>query len=117
MVVTRHIINDVLVRARYAYAHFKQLLQSDQHKNAAIFVDEIFLVDKSDLQALTEIAKLCEGRNIWLAITGMYTNKIKPEEVEAAFAKLDFYIPELHNPIRNSSAIIKHAHPEFKKGM
>ena len=92
-------------------------MQSDQHKNAAIFVDEIFLVDKSDLQALTEIAKLCEGRNIWLAITGMYTVNIKPEEVEAAFAKLDFYIPELHNPIRNSSAIIKHAHPEFKKGM
>ena len=99
------------------FEDFKQLVQSDKYKNAAIFVDEIYLRYKSELKSLTDIAKLCEGRNIWLAITGMHRYNIYPEEVEPVFAELDFYIPELHNPIRNSSAIIKHAHPELKKGM
>ena len=93
------------------FDHFNQLLQSDKSKNTAIFVDEIYLRYKRDPQALTEIAKLCKGRTIWLTITAMDKHNVKPEEVEAAFAKLDFYIPELHNPIRNTSDIIKYAHP------
>ena len=96
------------------YKHLHQLIQSDQYKNAAIFVDELSIFKRAELKALIKTASSTEGRNIWLAITGMRQNQISPEEIKSEFEKEGFYIPKLDNPLRNSSAIVDFAYPSIK---
>ena len=96
------------------YEHLHQLIQSDQYKNAAIFVDELSIFKRAELKALIKTASSTEGRNIWLAITGMRQNQISPEEIKSEFEKEGFYIPKLDNPLRNSSAIVDFAYPSIK---
>ena len=66
------------------------------------------------VKALIKTASSTEGRNIWLAITGMRQNQISPEEIKSEFEKEGFYIPKLDNPLRNSSAIVDFAYPSIK---
>ena len=96
------------------YKHLHQLIQSDQYKNTAIFVDELSIFKRAELKALIKTASSTLGRNIWLAITGMRQNKISPEEIKSEFEKQGFYIPKLDNPLRNSSAIVDFAYPSIK---
>ena len=44
----------------------------------------------------------------------MRQNKVTPEEIQSEFEKKGFYIPELLNPLRNSSAIVESAYPNIK---
>ena len=96
------------------YNHLHQLIQSDQHKNAVIFVDELSVFKRAELKALIKTASSTAGRNIWLAITGMRQNQISPKEIKSEFEKEGFYIPKLDNPLRNSSAIVDFAYPSIK---
>ena len=96
------------------YEHLHQLIQSDQYKNAAIFVDELSIFKRAELKSLIKTASSTVGRNIWLAITGMRQNQISPEEIKSAFKEQGFYIPKLDNPLRNSSAIVDFAYPSIK---
>ena len=96
------------------YDHLHQLIQSDQYRNSAIFVDELSIFKSAELKALTKIASSTVGRDIWLAITGMRQNKIAPQKIKSEFEKNDFYIPSLDNPLRNTSAIVDFAYPSIK---
>ena len=96
------------------FEHMKELIQCEAYRDSAIFADELSIYDNDDLQALTEIATMCEHRTIWLAITFIRTEKVTKEKVKLDFEMQNFHIPELVNPIRNSKGIIKYAYPSIK---
>jgi len=97
------------------FEQMKQLIQSDEFQDAAIFADELKIKNNNDLQALTEIATMCEHRTIWLAITYIYTIRVTKQKIKSDFEMQNFHIPELVNPIRNSKGIVKFAYPSIKE--
>ena len=99
---------------RIDFEHFKELVQSEAFRDAAIFADELEVHDNDDLQALTDIATMYEQRTIWLAITYISNKNVTTEKVKSEFERHNFYIPELVNPIRNSKEIVKHSYPSIK---
>ena len=94
------------------FEHFKELVQSEAFRDAAIFADELQIYNNDELQALTDIATMYEQRTIWLAIT--IINNVSIENVKSEFEMHYFYIPELLNPIRNSKDIVKYAYPSIR---
>ena len=98
----------------FDFQHYKELVQSEAFKDAAIFADELEIRDNYELQALIDIVTLYEQRTIWLAITFIDITNFSIEKVKSDFEKHNFYIPELLNPIRNSKEIVKYAYPSIR---
>ena len=101
------------------FEHLIGLIQSDEYQHSAIFIDEVFIFNYSRcLKNLKKIAELCGERKLWIAISAITStvrgelNDITIDKVKKIF-KDDFYIPELLNPIRNSSGILKAAYPSL----
>ena len=101
------------------FEHLIGLIQSEEYQNSAIFIDEVFIFSYSRcLKNLKKIAELCGERKLWIAISAITStvqgelNDITIDKVKTIF-KDDFYIPELLNPIRNSSGILKAAYPSL----
>jgi len=97
------------------FEHFKELVQSEALRDAAIFADELEIYDNDELQALTDIVTVYQQRTIWLAITFIITRNISLEKLKSEFEMHNFYIPELLNPIRNSKEIVKYAYPSIRE--
>ena len=90
------------------------MIQSEQFKDFAVFADELSIFNEKELQALKNTFELNSDRIIWIAITGMRQNKISPEKIKSEFKSLNFYVPNLINPLRNSSKIIEFAYPSIR---
>ena len=90
------------------------MIQSEQFKDCAAFADELSIFNEKELQALKNTFRLNSDRIIWIAITGMRQNKISPEKIKSEFESLNFYVPNLLNPLRNSSKIIEFAYPSIR---
>ena len=90
------------------------MIQSEQFKDCAVFADELSIFNEKELQALKNTFELNSDRIIWIAITGMRQNKISPEKIKSEFESLNFYVPNLLNPLRNSSKIIEFAYPSIR---
>ena len=90
------------------------MIQSEQFKDCAVFADELSIFNEKELQALKNTFELDSDRIIWIAITGMRQNKISPEKIKSEFKSLNFYVPDLLNPLRNSSKIIEFAYPNIR---
>ena len=96
------------------FDYLKELVQSEEFRDAAIFADELEIRSNKDLQALIDIATMYEQRTIWFAITYIESSRVSTEKVKSEFQRHNFYIPELLNPIRNSKEIIKYAYPSIR---
>ena len=68
------------------FEHFKELVQSEAFRDAAIFADELQIFNNDDLQALTDIATMYEQRTIWLTIT--FITVVTKEEVKSEFTAI-----------------------------
>ena len=90
------------------------MIQSEQFKDCAVFADELSIFNEKELQALKNTFELNSDRIIWIAITGMRQNKISPEKIKSEFESLNFYVPNLLNPLRNSTKIIEFAYPSIR---
>ena len=90
------------------------MIQSEQFKDCAVFADELSIYNEKELQALKNTFNSNSERIVWLAITGMRQNKISPEKIKSEFEGLNFYVPKLMNPLRNSSKIIEFAYPSIR---
>ena len=74
----------------------------------------VVIYNEKELQALKNTFNSNSDRIVWLAITGMRQNKISPEKIKSEFEGLNFYVPKLMNPLRNSSKIIEFAYPTIR---
>ena len=96
------------------FDYLKELVQSEEFRDAAVFADELSIFSPDELKTLASISSMNEQRIMWFAIT--YINKllVPLKQVKSVFERHNFYIPELVNPIRNSSEIVKYIYPSIR---
>ena len=99
--------------SRINFEHLTELIQSDELRTASVFLDELFIWDELDIERLKEMSNIHQGKHFWVTITGM--NKFEDVDLSDINSMLgeEFYIPELLNPLRNSSEVVTSAYPNI----